>query len=314
MAVMDRSMFSLLGIFFLIVFAIESIVSLLGNGFIIVMNGYSWLQRQKMLPCDFLLTTLSLSRFLWQWITTSSRFVYVGSPETYIHSKKEQAFTFCWIYLNMISLWCATWLNVFYCVKVTNFAHPLFAWLKLRIGVLVPRCLGISLLAFITCSIYPVVRALEDEKCRTLTGNLPENTSQSEAHDHYPCKFLISLQFYFTVISFSICLTASTVLLLSLWRHTRNLRKSGLSSKDLSTQAHLSVMKPLLLLLIFYILHFAAMILGLSGVFKYGKLERLISDIFLSSYPSAHAVILIFTNPKLRKVCTHVLNLRRSTS
>nr|XP_056704457.1 taste receptor type 2 member 9-like [Euleptes europaea] len=314
MAVMDRNMLSPLGIFFLVIFGIESIVSILGNGFIIVVNCCSWLQSQKILLCDFLLITLSLSRFLWQWITMSSQFVYLGYPETYIHSKKQQALTICWAYLNTASLWCATWLNVFYCVKVTNFPHPLFAWLKLRIGALVPRCLGISLLAFMICSIYPAMRAFEDEKCCNLTGNLPDDTRQSEAHDHNPFRFLDLLQLYSAAISFNICLTASSVLLLSLWRHTKNLKKSGLSTKDLSTQAHLNVMKPLLLLLIFYVIHFAAMIISLTRFFKYGKLEWLISDIFLSSYPSAHSIILIFTNPKLRKVCTRVLSLRRSPS
>nr|XP_056704450.1 taste receptor type 2 member 40-like [Euleptes europaea] len=311
---MDRNMFSPLGVFFLVVFGIESIVSLLGNGFIMVVYGYSWLQSKKMLPCDFLLTTLSLSRFLWQWVSMSSEFLYFDSPETYMHSTKHQVVTISWMYLNTANLWCATWLNVFYCVKVTNFAHPLFAWLKLRIGALVPRCLGISLLAFIICSIYPVLRSFEDEKCRNFTGNLPENTSQSEAQVHYYFKVLHVLLLYFTAISFSICLTASSVLLLSLWRHTRNLKKSCLSTKDLSTQAHLNVIKPLLLSLFFYILHYAAMIIAFTNTLKFGSPERQISDIVVALYPSAHAVILIFTNPKLNKAYIRVINFIRRAS
>nr|XP_056704451.1 taste receptor type 2 member 3-like [Euleptes europaea] len=308
---MDRNMFSPLGVFFLVIFGIESIVSLLGNGFITVVNGYGWLQSWKMLPCDFLLTTLSLSRFLWQWVSMSSQFLYFNSPETYI--KVHQLFTFSWMYLSTASLWCATWLNVFYCVKVTNFAHPFFAWLKLRIGALVPRCLGISLLAFMICSIYPALTSFEDEKCRNLTGNLPENTSQSEAHVK-SFKILHILQLYFTAIGFSICLTASSVLLLSLWRHRRNLKKSGLSTEDLSTQAHLKVIKPLLLSLFFYILHFAAMIIAFTNSLKFGKPERQISDIVLGLYPSAHAVILIVTNPKLNKAYIRVINFIRRAS
>ncbi|XP_054858888.1 taste receptor type 2 member 8-like [Eublepharis macularius] len=303
-----------MGIFFLIVYEIESLLSLLGNGYIIVAIGHSWLFSRKMIPCDFLLTALSLSRFLLQWVSVSSQFAYFRSPETYLDSKTFLAFGFSWMYLNIASLWCATWLNVFYCVKVTNFAHPLFVWLKSRAGVLVPRFLGLSLLAFIICSIPPILIYFEEEKHHNLTGNLPENTSQIEAHGNDVFTFLHPLQNYFTAIGFSICLTASLLVLLSLWRHTRHLEKGRLGTKDFSTQAHLRVMKPLLLLLFFYILHFSAMMITLGNVFQYGKLERLISDIVLSSYPSIHSIIMIFTNPKLRELYIHVLNLGRSAS
>ncbi|KAL8202707.1 UNVERIFIED_CONTAM: hypothetical protein K2H54_022921 [Gekko kuhli] len=329
MAVIDKDLFSPLGVFLLVIFGIESIVSLLGNGFVLAVCGHSWLRSKKMLPSDFLLTTLSLSRFLLQWTSMSSQFVLLSSPEKYVYSEEEQAFSFTWDYLNAASLWCATWLNVFYCVKVTSFNHPLFSWLKLRIGVLVPRLLGISLLTFIICSIPSFMRYSEDEKCHDFTGNLSENTSKREAYGTKCVMFLNTLQISSTAISVSVCLTASLVLLLSLWRHTRNLKKGGLSTKDFSTQAHLRVMKPLLLSLFFFILHFAAMILALTDVFKYGmlerliceiflflygKLERLICEIFLSSYPSAHSIILIFTNPRLRKAWIHILKLRRSAS
>nr|XP_056704446.1 taste receptor type 2 member 7-like [Euleptes europaea] len=312
MAEMDRNMFFPLGIFFLIIFWIESAVILLGNGFIIVVNGQSWLQSKEMLPCDFLLTALSLSRFLLQWIIVSSQLVYFSFPETYLGSIKHKAFTFSWVYLNMISLWCVTWLSVFYCVKVCNFAHPLFAWLKPRIGILAPRFLGISVLAFIVCSI-PIMGQCEEKKYHNLTRNLAENNSQSEAHDNCSFMVLSPLKYCFTAISFSICVSASILLLLSLWRHTRNLKKSGLSTKDLSTQAHLSVMKPLLLLLVFYVVHFAAMIIAVGDIFQYGKFERLISDIVLALYPSAHSVILITTYPKLKKACVHIINPRSAS-
>ncbi|XP_077202617.1 taste receptor type 2 member 40-like [Paroedura picta] len=311
---MDRNLFSPLGIFFLTVFLIETIISLLGNGFIIAVIGQSQCHSRKSVPCDFLLTTLSLTRFLLQWVIVSSQFAYFSSPETYLHSMTQKAFNCTWIYLNTASLWCATWLNVFYCVKVTNFALPLFVWLKPQIGVLVPRFLGISLLAFIICSVNPIMIYFKEKTCHNLTGNLAENASQSETGGSFPVTVLSRFQFSFTAISFSICVSASILLLISLWRHKRNLKKGGLSPKDFSTQAHLSVMKPLLLLLFFYIVHFPAMIIAIGDILQYGRLERLVSDIVLTSYPSAHSVILIFTNPKLKKAYIHILNPRRNAS
>ncbi|XP_077202619.1 taste receptor type 2 member 41-like [Paroedura picta] len=311
MVVQDKDPFSALGVFFLTVFGIESLVSLLGNGFVLAVSGHSWFCSKKMLPCDFLLTTLSLSRFLSQGISTAAQFAYFTSPETVIGTKEKVSFMVSWIYFNSASLWCATWLNVFYCVKVTSFAHPLFSRLKLRIDVLVPKLLGISLLIFIICSIYPVMKSFEEQKRHHLMAYLAENTSQSVTQATNP---VVQLHVAFAAISFSISSMASVALLLSLWRHTRNLKKGGLSPKDFSMQAHLRVMKPLLLSLVFYILHFAAIISVLTIVSQHSKLGQLISDIFLFLYPSAHPIILIFSNPKLRKGLNHVLNLRRNAS
>ncbi|CAM4538405.1 unnamed protein product, partial [Caretta caretta] len=55
-------------------------------------------------------------------------------------------FYFLWMYLNTLSLWFATWLSVFYCVKIANFSQPLFLWLKQRISGLMPQLFMGSLL------------------------------------------------------------------------------------------------------------------------------------------------------------------------
>ncbi|XP_053149096.1 taste receptor type 2 member 41-like [Hemicordylus capensis] len=308
---MDRGRTTPLGIFTLSVLGILSIAALLGNGFIIVVIGHRWLQSRKMVPCDLLLTSLSTSRFLLQLIVMMSQFLYFCSPEIYTHV--QEVIDYVWMFFNIVSFWCTSWLSVFYCVKVANFIHALFLWLKLRINMLVPRLLGMSLIPFVVFSVSIVVSCFGKKKHYSLSGNLPGNTSQSEACD-YSLTIVQRLQIAFSAINVSICLTASILLLVSLWRHTRHLKKNGIGIKDFNTQAHFNVIMSLLLFLFFYILYFVAVMLPMTKYFKFGNLERLVSDTALSLLPSAHSIILILTNPKLKEVCTRVLNIRRRSS
>ncbi|XP_053149115.1 taste receptor type 2 member 10-like [Hemicordylus capensis] len=241
----------------------------------------------------------------------TSQFLYFSSPEIYTHV--QEVLGYVWMHFNIASIWCTTWLNVFYCVKVANFIHPLFLWLKLRINMLMPRLLGMSLIPFMVFTVSIVVSCFGNKKHYSLSGNLPGNTSQSEACD-YSRTTSQPLQLVFSVINVSICLTASILLLVSLWRHTRHLKKNSIGIKDFNTQAHFSVIKSLLFFLFFYILYFVFMVLSMTKYFKFGNLERLVGDIALSLLPSAHSIILILTNPKLKEVCTRILNIRRRSS
>nr|XP_020634427.1 taste receptor type 2 member 7-like [Pogona vitticeps] len=292
----------LLEIFLWAILVTVSIVGLLGNGFITAVNGHRWLRKRKMLPCDLLLTSLGISRFLLQVISLVGCVLYYISSEISLGPYAGVVIHFSWIFLNMTSLWCATWLSVFYCLKVTSFANPLFIWLKLRVNTLMPRLLGMSITLFTILLLPPFVDY--SRKLCNYTGTLPANANHSEI-----CKTLFAsfdiLQLIITSINFSINVSASILLLLSLWKHVRKLKKSSAGVKDLSTQVHINVMKPLLFSLSLYVFHFRGMILYRMGIFDLDKNESLFPELLLSFFPSAHSIILIVTNPKLKvSVCT----------
>ncbi|XP_059580169.1 taste receptor type 2 member 1-like [Alligator mississippiensis] len=67
-----------------------------------------------------------------------------------------RAINFTWMYLSTLSLWFATWLAVFYCVKITSFNQPLFLWLKLRFSGLLPWLILGSLLVSLATSLPSV--------------------------------------------------------------------------------------------------------------------------------------------------------------
>ncbi|XP_067324449.1 taste receptor type 2 member 41-like [Anolis sagrei] len=291
-----------LDIFSRSIIGILCIVSLSGNGFIFMVTVLQWLQKRKMSPCDFLLTCLSASRLLTQ---LNSMAIYLRN--SFYFSGKREMFFFSWIFLNMASLWCASWLSIFYCVKVINFSNSFLLWLKLRISLLLPRLLGISIVIFMVSSLPSVITFFKfKEPCnQTVTPQTSHETEDGMWISFFP------VQITFTCINFSMNVAATLILLISLWRHLRNLRKNGNTVQDLNTQVHLKVMRPLLITLFFYLLFFASLLIRISGFFLFQTNLALLGEIMISIFPSGHPIILIWTNPKLKKVAAHMLNISK---
>nr|XP_060616832.1 taste receptor type 2 member 10-like [Anolis sagrei ordinatus] len=285
---------------------IGNIVGLLGNGFITVVQGHQWLQKRKILPCDFLLINLSASRFMMLWLKSMSYILYFTSTERCLPSHKIAYGTIIWTFMNLASLWSASWLSVFYCVKVANFTNCLFLWLKPRINKLVPRLLGLSIVISCIFCVPSVIEYLGQIRDGNLTVILPVNISQNEPYK----KYVFHLQLSYTSINICISIIASTFLLASLWKHTRNLKKSGLGSKDISTQVHMNVIIVVLSYIFFYLAFLTALIIGATNDFKPNSPESFIIDILATSFPSTHCIILILTNPKLKEMAARILNIR----
>ncbi|XP_042300581.1 taste receptor type 2 member 60-like [Sceloporus undulatus] len=293
------------------IMGILSMASLLGNGFITVVVGQQWLRNRKLLTCDFLLISLSTSRFLMQLHASANNLLYLISSETSLDSYNEVDSYIIWLFFNLASLWCGTWLSVFYCVKITNFTNHVFLWLKSRINIFVPRLLGMSIVISSISFLPPLVEYFGHKKWRNQTGTLPGSAN----HSKVPHMFIfLPLHLTYTCINFSISITASIILLASLWKHKKNLKKSGLGVTDLSTQVHINVIMLLLFYVFFYLLYFTGMILFASDSIPLESTERLIVDILTTSFPSAHSIVLILTNPTLKEMAAHVLNIRRRVS
>nr|XP_060616833.1 taste receptor type 2 member 8-like [Anolis sagrei ordinatus] len=287
---------------------ILSMLSFLGNGFITIIQGHQWLQKRKILPCDFLLTSLSTSRFMMQLNSSLNYFLNLIFLESYINSFTQALLYAIWIISNMISLWSATWLSVFYCVKVTNFANFFFLWLKLRINMLAPRLLGMSAVISSIAFLPSVFQYLWQKKCGNLTGTLPGSANHSEV---YSTIFIFPLQSVFAFINLTISITASIVLLISLWKHTKTLKKSGVGGKDFNTKVHFNIIKQMLFYVFFYIVHISGLIIQSSDVFTLGSKKQRLLDVMVSTFPSLHSIILIWTHPRLKETVARILNIKR---
>ncbi|XP_008117505.3 taste receptor type 2 member 7-like [Anolis carolinensis] len=304
---MDNNLISPLGIFRWTMVGSISMVSILGNGFIIVVSGNRWLQNRKMAASDLLLTSLSISRVCLHVTFGLFYVLKVSIGDAYMGTSAYDAIIFACMFSTLASLWCASWLSVFYCVKVTNFANRFLLWLKPRINVLSIRLLGMSVISLVVISVPFFWSYAEEKKRCNLIGSLPVNISkrcQASLFIFHPLHLSVAS------MNFIITITANVLLITSLWKHTQNLKKSGILAKDLSTQIHITIMKPLVCYILLCLLFFTGM-LFLSGSFVYTfDAKNFLSDIIFTTFPSAHTIILILTNPKLKALLIRTLNIR----
>ncbi|XP_042300268.1 taste receptor type 2 member 8-like, partial [Sceloporus undulatus] len=259
--------------------------------------------------CDVLLTSLSTSRFVMQVPSSVNSLLYFISSETHEGSSRQAVLDVVWLFFNLVSLSSATWLSIFYCVKVTNFANHVFLWLKLRINMLAPRLLGLSIIISSIFSIPSMTEYIGYAKCNNPIGTPPGCANQSVVYNRNT--FFLPLHVTFASINFSISTIACTILLNSLWNHIRNLKKSGVGDRDLNSQVHINVIKPLLFYVFFYLLYFSSVTIISTGALKYESTIALVFEILVTTFPSAHSIILIFTNTKLKEIAARILNIRQ---
>ncbi|XP_007955068.1 taste receptor type 2 member 1 [Orycteropus afer afer] len=199
------------------------------------------------------------------------------------------------MFVNESGLWFATWLGVFYCVRIANVAHQLFFWLKRRISRLIPWLILASLFySSIISVIYSKYMWLVPEKI--LLQYFSKNaTTHSEAVSavQYVLVFALSLPFL-------IFLAAVLLLVFSLARHTRQMRRMVASTGDAGRSAPLSALLSILSFLILYLSHCMVGALFSSQIFQMENLVLLCTSLG-GMYPAAHSVILILGNSKLKQ-------------
>nr|XP_016852371.1 PREDICTED: taste receptor type 2 member 135-like [Anolis carolinensis] len=80
-----------------VIFGTVSLIGILGNGFIMVVNGLQWLQNRKIILCDFLLTSASTFRFIMQLVLLLYNILYYF-PENIPCIYRINLMFFCWIF------------------------------------------------------------------------------------------------------------------------------------------------------------------------------------------------------------------------
>ncbi|XP_006895187.1 PREDICTED: taste receptor type 2 member 1-like [Elephantulus edwardii] len=194
---------------------------ILANGIILAGNGIDLVKRKMWNSLSLLLSCLAIVRIIIQVLFFYMALAFLSLVE---FPMVERYFVVC-MFIEELGLWFATWLGVFYCAKIANISHPIFFWLKRRISKLVPwLILGSVLYA----SVILIGHSQHTSKIfkQILLSFLSNNgTNQNKQDFAYPYTiFIIGLS-----LPLFIFLTAVLLLVISLGRHTRQMRLSKLS-------------------------------------------------------------------------------------
>lgn len=284
----------------------QFVLGMLGNGFIVLVNGSSWVKSKRIPLSDFIITNLALSRIVQLWILLFDFVIMIFFSKLYNNGLLIQVVDVFWTFTNHLSIWLATCLGIFYCLKIANFSHPTFLWLKWRVARVVVWMLFGGLL--LSCSnvmslihefkIYYVLQGADD------SGNVTEHFK--ELKNKY--RVIHVLGTLWNLPPLIVCLASYILLILSLGRHTRQMQQNRTSHSDPSTEAHKKAIKMILSFLFLLLFYYLAYLLTLSHHFLPGTMmTKMIAEVSTMFYPVCHSCILILGNSKLKQTFVELL-------
>lgn len=288
---------------FIFIAVIESVLGTLGNGLIGLVNCIDCVKNKKCSVIGLILIGLATSRIFLLWIIITDGFIRIFSPDIYSSGSLIECMSYLWIIINHSSVWFATSLSIFYFLRIANFSHHVFLWLKHRINKVIPLLIGLLLVSWLL-SFPQVVKIINDYKVknRNRTWHFMVPTSEYLAYET-----VLNLGVIFL---FMLSLVTCFLLIISLWRHNRHMQLNVLSVRDPSSEAHVRAMKVLLSFIILFTLNFVGIAIEISCFIVPEKKWLMIFGMTTSAlYPWGHSFILILGNSKLKEASLKLLQL-----
>ncbi|XP_031216266.1 taste receptor type 2 member 1 [Mastomys coucha] len=275
----------------LLVMVVQFFTGVLANGLIVVVNGIDLIMWKKMAPLDLLLFCLATSRIIVQLCIL---FVQLSLFSLVKHTLFADNINFIFI-TNQLSLWFATWLGVFYCVKIATIPHSLFLWLKMRLARLVPWMILGSVL-YVTITTFIHSRETSEISKHIFISFYSKNATRVR-----PIQATLLSVFVFELILPLLIFTVAVLLLIfSLWKHSWQMR-TMVGTREPRRHALVSAMLSILSFLILYLSHYMVAILIFTQGLHLGSRTFVFYLLFIGMYPSLHSIVLIFGNPKLKR-------------
>ncbi|XP_072506383.1 taste receptor type 2 member 134-like [Notamacropus eugenii] len=289
---------TLLILFLMIFFVLESIIGIIENGFIIIVLGREWVRCWTLLPGDMILASLGISRFFLQWVAILSNFF------TYFFlTSRRLYFDIFWNFANLVSFWLA----VFYCVKISSFTHPIFLWLKWRISRIVPWLLLWSLLISTFICILTFTKAYFVFQLPA-TRNYSEKITLDDITGALEWNFLMPLQMFTLLIPFLFFLSSIILLISSLCQHLRNMKHHNADHQQPSMQVHVTTLKSLFFFIILFTSYALPLIITAIVPVSVCSSWFWVCEVVIYFGISIHSAFLVLNSSKLRRALKKMLH------
>ncbi|NXP06520.1 TA2R8 protein, partial [Thinocorus orbignyianus] len=275
------------------------------NAFIASVLFIAWVKKKSFNSNEKILLFLGCCRFWYLCFMWVYSIISIFYPWVFYVPHVPQLFASIKSFLNFCNLWVSACLCIFYCIKIANFRHIFFIYMKTKIDRIVPwLLLGSVLLSLVIGILVYIItsEALCNNHNSTIHGNIWKVTIKVNEH-FFPVFFLAGFGFATTFIA---AISSALLLLFSLWRHKRKMQTN--SGKNISMDAHVKAMKSILYFFILYSINFTCLILTLIYATEKINPVAILISLFQYAFPGVHSLILIFNNPKLEKALQRTLS------
>ncbi|XP_027430760.1 taste receptor type 2 member 7-like [Zalophus californianus] len=292
-----------------IIMSAEFITGITVNGFLIIVNCKELIKSRKLTPMQLLFICIGMSRFGLLMVLMVQSFFSVFFPFFYKVKVYGATMLFFWMFFSSVSLWFATCLSAFYCLKISGFIQSYFLWLKFRISKLMSWLLLGSFLASMSTAAlgieadYPKNIDSDDVlKNATLKRTGPKIRQVNEV-------LLVNLALLFPLAVFVMC---PFMLFISLYKHTHRMQNGSHGVRNASTEAHINALKTVITFFCFFISYFAAFMANMTFSVPYGSHCFFVLKDIMAAFPSGHSIIIILSNSKFQQSFRRLLCLKKN--
>nr|DBA18878.1 TPA: hypothetical protein GDO54_014773 [Pyxicephalus adspersus] len=260
------------------------------NVWIIGVNILDWWKVGSPSSVDLILSFIGLINCI-QQIDITLDIIFAGSL-SYVGFADEIHLRFLkvLICLTSLNLWSTVWLCTYYCCRIVSFTSGILFRLKMKIRILIPKLLAMSIIESVIITIPSSWNVYVSDR------NLGQNATNGQKIIVTRVSYLVTLLIG-TIVPLLLALIPTGLTLISLWRHTRRMKKN---TPDLSTKAHIRASLTMVLLITLHITICAVSVFIVLSSFNTDHLARYISWFVIYFYSTLQAVVLISGNSKLK--------------
>ncbi|XP_075141492.1 taste receptor type 2 member 1-like [Leptodactylus fuscus] len=270
-----------------IILSVTTITGLSISSSVVAEYCRTWKQRHQ--PGGYIFFSTAVTNVLLQCSISVDGFLYVCDRYViFLHEVYVMDFSILY-FLIELSFWHATWLAIYYCLKLVNLPYQFFLQMKLRFSSYVPLLLVGSIIGLFIINV-PFLW--------TLRITVHPNGTEYIFHMLYPhaiCNMIFGCVVPFLIIFTSIVLSISSLL-----SHIWKVKSNNMNFRRPKLKAHIGAVRTMVTRLILDLI----LCLVASGLLSSELTFEVVVDtscwLFLMSYSTLQSIIFILGNPKLK--------------
>ncbi|XP_056388313.1 taste receptor type 2 member 1-like [Hyla sarda] len=284
------------------ILVIESIVGTFMNGLMVTINLINLLTQRKLNSCDSVLTCLGLSRLTFMSLLLVIYFVsYLAPNDTSLATNLQ----YSWLFFSNISLWLATWLSAFYCVRIVNIQIHIFTAFKTHFDRLLPFLVLTSIAISVSCC-NSTAYSGASQTFDVSKFQKKDNSTPFAAFGNNFGTFM-TLSIAGSIPPFFLFCVSTGLVVGSLVKHMKKMKEQERTGfREPSLDAHYRAVKMMAAFFIFFSLYLMAFILYGSGQLDDDMLSCM-AAFLIGAYPSLHSILLVIGNHKLKHALVAIL-------
>ncbi|XP_040296119.1 taste receptor type 2 member 119-like [Bufo bufo] len=258
------------------------------NSLIVTEYCRTWKRQNQ--PGVFILFSSALTNLLLQCSITIDGCLYVFDGYL-MFGHEVYVLDFAILYfLIELSFWHATWLSIYYCLKLVNLPCQFFFQLKLHFSTFVPLLLVGSIIGSLLINV-PFLWTLQITRISNMTDY---KFAMVYPHTIFNMIFGCCLPFLITFTSIVLCLN-------SLLSHIMKVKSNEINFKRPQLKAHMGAVKTMVTRLILDLILCLESTVSLMSGLTLGIVADTAFSLYIMVYSTSLSILFILGNPKLKK-------------